>query len=176
MRRVVSSLVLAAAFAVLTSANASAGLFGGLLCKKSCDAGCAEPACGCEAPCEPACGIEAPACGCEAPACDSGCGIKKPGLLSKLFSKCKLGKHAACDSGCAEPACGVEAPCAPACEPACGVEPACGCEVPACDSGCGIKKPGFLAKLFSKKSCLGCEAPSCGCEAPTCGCEPSCGF
>ncbi len=161
MRRVVSSLVLAAAFAVFTSANASAGLFGGLLCKSGCD--------------EPACGLE-PACGCEAPACDSGCGIKKPGLLSKLFAKCKLGKHAACDSGCAEPACGVEAPCAPACEPACGLEPACGCEAPACDSGCGIKKPGFLSKLFSKKSCLGCEAPACGCAEPACGCEPSCGF
>jgi hypothetical protein len=116
MRRVVSSLVLAAAFAVFTSANASAGLFGGLLCKGGCD------------------------------------------------------------SGCAEPACGVEAPCAPACEPACGLEPACGCEAPACDSGCGIKKPGLLSKLFSKKSCLGCEAPACGCAEPACGCEPSCGF
>jgi len=162
MRRVFVPVMLACAFALISSANASAGLFS-CFGKKSCDACCdVEPACGCEIA-APACGCEAPACGCEAPACDSGCLGHKKGLLSRLFAK-----HHGCDA-CA-PACGCEVA-----EPACGCEiaaPACGCEAPACDSGCcGIKKPGLFSKLFSHKKANCCEAP-----APACGCEPSCGF
>jgi len=163
MRRVITPVMLALAFAAFTSANASAGLFG-KLCKSSCDTGCcAEPACGCEAP---ACGCAAePACGCEvAPSCcDAAPCCKKPGLLARLFAK------KSCGSSCCE---------APACcaEPVCGCEvvaPACGCEAPSCcDSGCGIKRPGLLSKLFGKKASC-CDS---GCAEPACGCEPSCGF
>ena len=157
MRRVISPVMLALAFAAFTSVNASAGLFG--LHHSGCDSGCAaEPACGCEAPvcgcaAEPACGFEAPACGCE-----SACGsAKRPGLLARLFHHKK--------SGCDAAAC-----CAP--EPACGCEvvaPACGCEAP-----CAAPRKGLLHRLFHhrghKAAC--CEAP---CE-PACGCEPTCGF
>jgi hypothetical protein len=162
MRRVITPVMLALAFAAFTSANASAGLFG-KLCKSGCDSCAVEPACGCEAP---ACGCAAaaPACGCEvAPSCcDSAPLCKKPGLLSKLFAK----RHSSCcdaPSCCPEPACGCEVA-----APACGCEPAPSC----CDSGCGIKRPGLLSKLFGKKhSC--CDS---GCAAPACGCEPTCGF
>lgn len=160
MRRVITPVMLALAFAAFTSANASAGLFGHL-CSSGCDSGCAaEPACGCEAP---VCGCEvaAPACGCES-ACAPSC--KKPGLLARLFAK----KHCG-SSCCAEPACGAEVACCA--EPACGCEVASGCDS-GCGHGCGIKRPGLLSKLFSKKhSC--CDS---GCAAPTCGCEPTCGF
>jgi hypothetical protein len=155
MRRVITPVMLALAFAALTSANASAGLFGNL-CKSGCDSGFAA---------EPACGCEAPACGCEvAPSCcDAAPSCKKPGLLARLFAK-KSCAAACCEapSCCAEPVCGCEV-----------VAPACGCEAPAgCDSGCGIKRPGLLSKLFGKKSSC-CDS---GCAAPACGCEPSCGF
>ncbi len=156
MRRVITPVLFALAFAAFTSANASAGLFGGH--NKSCDACCPEPACGCE----PTCGVAvaAPACGCEV-ACDSHC--KKPGLLSRLFAK----RSSCCDAPCCPP------------EPACGceiVDPACGCEAPVCgcDSHCGPKRPGLLKRLFAKRNHC-CDSAPC-CEAPTCGCEPSCGF
>lgn len=179
MRRVIVPALLAIVMVASTSSNVSAfGLFD-KFCNKGCDSGCAEPACGCEAACEPTCGCEAPACGYEAdPCCDSGCGKKcGGGLLSKLF-----GKHRSrgCDSGCcAEPACGCET----ACAPACGIEVAsCG----GCDSCCSKPKGlGLFKKLFSKHRGHGCDSgccaePACGCEAacePTCGCEaPSCGI
>ena len=85
-------------------------------CDSCCEAPC-EPACGCEAPC-----AVAPTCGCESvdPCCDSGCGGHKKGLLKRLFSH----RNACCDSGC------------DVIEPACGCEPTCGCEAaPSC--GCG---------------------------------------
>jgi hypothetical protein len=160
MRRVITPVMLALAFAAFTSANASAGLFG-KLCSSGCDtACCAEPACGCEAP---ACGCEvaAPSCGCES-ACGHGC--KRPHLLARLFAK----RHAA--SCCAEPACGAEEACCA--EPACGCEVASGCDS-GCHSGCGIKRPGLLSKLFGKIHGGCCDS---GCAAPACGCEPTCGF
>lgn len=90
----------------------SCGKRGGLLSKlfsrhkqSSCDAGC-EPACGCEAPCDP-CGAAGPACGCEAAGCDSGC-CSKPrnrGLLSKLFGNLHR-KSNGCDIGCDSAGCG----------------------------------------------------------------------
>lgn len=149
MRRVITPIMLALAFAAFTSVDASAGLFSKF--GHGCDSGChVEPACGCEVP---ACGcaIE-PACGFEVACCDDPC-AKRPGLLSRLFAK----KHNVC----------CDAPCA---------EPVCGCEVvadPCCDSGCGIKRPGLLSRLFSKKNvcCDSVCAP-----APTYGCEPTCGF
>ena len=154
MRRVFIPALLAVAFVASSSVNASAfGLFD-KLCNKGCDSCCdVEPACGCEAPVACGCAVE-PTCGAE-PCCDSGCGIAKPGLLSRLFHK-----HHGCDS-CVEPACG--------CEPACPQQ---------CGPTCGEKVKGFLKGLFHKHhNC--CDAgPTCGCEvAPApCGCaEPSCG-
>lgn len=179
MRRVIVPALLAIALVASSSVTASAGLFD-KLCGNSCDSCCdIEPTCGCEAPCA------APTCGFESvdSCCDSGCSRPKFGLLKKLFSK-HHSNH--CDSGCEiiEPACGCEAP---ACG-GCAVEPACGCEVvdACCDSGYSRPKFGLLKKLFSKHRNNGCDSgceiiePACGgCAAePTCGCEaigPSCG-
>lgn len=105
----------------------------------ACDP-CAAPSCGAEmAPCGsgfgagPSCGAEIAACDpCGTPSCDSGCGLKKRGLLAKIFS-CK--KSSCCDTvvacdSCAAPAgcssCGtsVAAPvAAPAAAPAPVVDP-----------------------------------------------------
>lgn len=70
---------------------------------ESCDP--CGPTCGAEIaacdPCNagPSCGAEIAACDpCAAPSCDSGCGHKKRGLFSKIFS-CK--KSACCDDPCA---------------------------------------------------------------------------
>jgi hypothetical protein len=58
--------------------------------------------------------------------------------------------------------------------------PACGCEAPACDSGCGPARGGLLGHLRGNGGHGGCCAaePACGCEpacgiaaAPACGCE-----
>ncbi len=63
-----------------------------------------------------------------------------------------------CDTACCE-------------TPACPVDPACGCEAPSCDSGCGhLKRGGLLSRLFSahkSSSCcdLGCDS-GCGCGTP----------
>ncbi len=178
MRRVFVPALLAVACVVFSSADASAfGLFD-KLCNKGCDSCCdVEPACGCEAPVA-SCGCAEPSCGADL-ACDSGCGIRKPGLLSRLFAK-----HHACDVGCGceviEPACGCEVA-----APTCGcevAEPACGCEAPCapvCRPACGSKVKGFLKGLFHKHNACCDVAPSCGCEvAPACGCgspEPNCG-
>jgi len=140
-----------------------------------CDIGCAEPTCGCEAPCEIAC---EPTCGAESKGC---------GLLDKLGGGC-LEPTCGCEApacGCAElacePTCGCEAPCEVACEPTCGCEapcePECGCEVASCDSGCcGMsKRGGLLSKLFKGKLCSSHSCDSC-CEMPACEpvCEPCC--
>ncbi len=151
MRRVITPLLLALAFAAFSSVDASAGLFGHH--RSGCDAGCAvEPACGCEAP---VCGCAvAPACGCEA-ACDP-C-AKRPNLLARLFHR----HHNACDACCAPaPVCGCEV-----------VAPACGCEAP-----CAAPRRGLLHRLFHHHGKGACDA-GCGCgAAPSCGCEPTCGF
>lgn len=150
MRRVITPVMLALAFAAISSVSASAGWFGKH--HSSCDSCCPEPTCGIEAP---ICGVE-PACGFEVACCDP-C-AKKPGLLARLFHH----KKSACDSCCApEPACGCEV-----------VAPACGCEAP-----CVAPRKGLLHRLFHHraKGCDACCDTVCA-PAPTCGCEPTCGF
>lgn len=77
---------------------------------------CSAPSCGCEiaAPCcdsgchaAPSCGCEIAACDpCGATSCDSGCGRKRCGLLSKLFQRKSCGGcDSLCDSGCASSGC-----------------------------------------------------------------------
>lgn len=125
---VVGSLVIGAS---LSSQSFGGDLLNRLLSGKGsgansscCDTVVADPSCGVEiAPCNaaPSCGVEiapcnaAPSCGveiascdpCGAPACDSPCGFKKPGLLSKLFAKKNhCGLSVGCEDACdAAPAC-----------------------------------------------------------------------
>ncbi len=93
----------------LTSRNAC--------CAPSCGCEIAAPSCGCEIA-APACGVAccaAPSCGCEIAACDpcgttccdSACGKKAGGLLSKLFQRKNRGYgcDSLCDSGCATSGC-----------------------------------------------------------------------
>jgi hypothetical protein len=180
MRRVIVPALLAVAMIAFSSADANAlGLFDwsnkGDNCCDVEPVCAAEPNCGCEAACEPACSIEADPC------CDP-CGRKPKWCLLNLFSK----NNNCCDQ-CGGDACGCEPACAAPYEPTCGCEapcetPVCGCEVvdPCCDSGFG-KPKWCLFDLFSKKNqcCDTCGGgPNCGCGGcePTCGCEAACGY
>ncbi len=125
---------------------------------EAADCGCAEPACGCEASAGPY-GPAAPGCGVDV-VCDSPCGGKRGGILSRLFSHHRRGS---CDAGC-EPACGSEV----ACDPCGAGGPACGCEdVAGCDGLCGgNKRPGLLSRLFGHL-----HRPSSHCDGGCVGCD-----
>ncbi|MEO8269681.1 MAG: hypothetical protein ABI557_08175, partial [Aureliella sp.] len=75
--------------------------------KLSSHRACAAPSCGCEVA-APSCGCEISSCDpCGATGCDSGCGRKCGGLLSKLFQHKNRGgcDSLGCDSGCASSGC-----------------------------------------------------------------------
>lgn len=161
MRRILVALAVVAV-AIVSSSNASAGLFH----RKS---DCCTPA--------PAACAPAPVCA-PAPTCEPACApAKRVGLLARLHAL-KASKCSAAPASCCEPA---PAPCAPACEPApAPCAPACEPAPTCCEAApaCGTKRVGLLARLHARKASR-CAAPAASCceaapaPAPVsdCGCN-----
>lgn len=179
MRRVLVALAIVGC-AMVSSSNASAGIFNR---KKDCSGAAASC-------CAPA---PAPACD-AAPACEpapASCGgsAKREGLLARLHARKKscsapAAASACCDAAPAPAPCAVEAPCAAPAPAPCAAPAASCCDAaPAaascCDAAPKAARPKVLAGLLAKcktrrASCSAPAAPSC-CDAAPVAAAPSCG-
>lgn len=168
-RIMIVAMAVVVAFAGM-AADADAGLFDKLKCRRAAKKCCkAEPCC--EAAPEPCC-EPAPAPCCEpapAPACEP-CAAPAPAPCG-----CEAAAPAPCGCEAAAPApsCGCEVATTCGCEAPAPAD--CGCEAaPACEADCNCLSRRQLRKAKRKGQCCDAEPKTCyTCSAPvsTCGCE-----